>query len=406
MPLASSSSTQMRYIAESVFGVTPVAGNPRNLRITGDSFDFTLSKDPSKEINSTRTITSVAKIDQAANGGVQAEFSYQEYDALLAATLMSTWTVFGTNGVTGTASLVAATATTLTASVATTGNDNWANLQKGQWFLFLHPSTPNDNKLFRVSPTVAPTSTVITLDPNTPAAVQASVAGGKICTSRLTHGTTMTSFTFERAATDINQFMAYTGQVPSKMSVQVQSASLSSISFDFMGKSMNRAAATQLPGSPVSSYNFDITSGVSGTTSALWENGAPISGTFVKSLTLDYDNSLRAQGAIANLGPVGMGVGTIQATVNMSVYFADGALFDRFKSNANSGIVFSSLDDANNGYVFSLPVCNITTAKITNGAKDTDLMVDVTFTALRDEANATAALKKAIFIDRVGVATS
>lgn len=406
MPLASSSSTQMRYQAESTFGVVPTTGNPRNLRITGDSFDFTITKEQSKEIDATRTITSVAKTDQAANGGVQAEFSYQEYDQLLAATLMSTWTVFGTNGVSGAASLIAATATTLTASVATATTDSWALLQKGQWFQLIHPTSANDGKLFRVSSTIAPTTTVITLDANTPAAVVASLAGGKISTSRLTHGTTMSSFTFERAATDINQFMAYTGQVPSKMNVQVQTAGLSSISFDFMGKTMIRTGATQLPGSPVASYNFDITSGVSGTASALWENGAPIAGTFVKTLSLDFDNSLRAQTAIANLGPVGMGSGTINCTANLSVYFADGGLFDRFKANTNSSIVFSSLDDAGNGYIFSMPVANIASWKISNGAKDNDLMVDVTFTALRDQANAVVALKKCLFIDRVGVAAS
>lgn len=404
--LASSSLVQVRYIVEATFGVIPVAGNPKNLRITGESLNFDVSKEQSKEINSTRTISSVTPTTASANGGVNGELSYQEWDTLMAATLQSTWTVFGTNGVSGAASSIAYTATTLTASVATAGADSWATLAKGQWFRVVHAANANDGKLFRVSTTVAPTTTVITLDAGTPAVVAGSAAGGSLQTRRLTHGITQTSYTIERNNTDITQFLAYTGMTPSKMTVQVQSASLSSISFDFMGKSATRGAVTNLPGSPVASYTFDIQSGVSGSSCALWEGGAPITNTFVKSIQLTYDNALRSQEAICTLGAVGIGSGTINLTGTLSVYFADGALFDKFKANTNSSISFSSMDTAGNGYVFSLPVVNITSWKVSAGSKDQDMMVDINFTALRDASNATPALQKAIFIDSFGVATT
>lgn len=406
MSLASSSLVQLRYIAESTFGTTPTTGNPRNLRITGESLDFTVNKEASKEINSTRTVSSMMLTDASASGGINGEMSYQEYDTLLAATLQSTWTVFGTNGVQGTASTVAATATTLTASVATSGADSWATLAKGQWFRLTHPATANDGKLFRVSTATAPTTTVITLDASTPATVVAATAGALVATSRLTHGTTQTSFTLERAATDISQFLAYTGMTPSKFSVNLASGSLTTISVDFMGKSANRAGSTQLPGTPVASHNFDIQSGISGSSCALWEGGTPITGTFVKSLSLSYDNALQAQGAVGNLGAVAINAGTINITGNLSVYFADGNLFDKFKANTDSSIIFSSLDAAGNGYVFTVPVANISSWKTTAGSKDSAMMVDVQFTGLRDASNATAALQKAIFLDRVGVAVN
>ena len=399
--LASSSLVQVRYIAEATFGVIPVAGNPRDLRITGESLDFAITKEQSKEINSTRTISSVVSVNAAASGGINAEFSYQEYDTLIAAILQSTWTEFGTDGVSGAASSVAATATTLTAAVATAGADSWATLAKGQWFRLDH-ATANAGKLFRVSTAVAPTTTVITLDTNTPASVVADTAGAKIQTSRLTHGTTQTSYTIERAATDVGQFLAYTGMTPSKMTVNVASGSLTTLSFDFMGKDAVRDSTTQLPGSPVASHAFDVTSGVSGTSCSLWEGGAPITGTFVKSISLNYDNALRSQEAICTLGAVGIGAGTINVSGSLSVYFADAALFDKFKANTNSSIIFSSLDGSGNGYVFTLPVINISSWKVTAGGKDADMMIDLQFIGLRDAANATPALQKAIFIDRVG----
>lgn len=406
MPLASSSLVQVRYIVEATFGVIPVAGNPKELRVTGESLDYAVTKEASKEINSTRTISSVTSVTAAASGALNTEFSYQEYDTLIAATLQDAWTVFGTNGVQGGASSVAATATTLTASVATAGADSWATLAKGQWFRYVHPTTANDGKLLRVSPTVAPTTTVITLDPSTPAAVVADTAGGRVCTSRLTHGTTQTSYTIERAATDISQFLAYTGMTPSKLTVNVASGALTTLTFDFMGKDAERDGVTQLPGTPVASFNYAIMSGVSGSSCALWEGGAPITGTFVKSISLTYDNMLRSQEAICTLGAVGIGAGTISITASLQVYFADGALFDKFKANTNSSIIFSSLDEAGNGYVFSIPVANISSWKVTAGSKDQDMMVDIQVTGLRDASNATAGLRKAIFIDRVGVAVT
>ena len=64
------------------------------------------------------------------------------------------------------------------------------------------------------------------------------------------------------------------------------------------------------------------------------------------------------------------------------------------------------MDGAGNGYIFTMPVANISTWKSNASAKDQDVMIDVQFTALRDAANAVPALQKAIFIDRVGVAVT
>jgi hypothetical protein len=161
-----------------------------------------------------------------------------------------------------------------------------------------------------------------------------------------------------------------------------------------------------MPGTPIPSYTSDIHSGVSGSSCALWEGGAPITGTFVKSVQLTFDNALRSQEAICSLGAVGIGSGTINLTGTLSVYFADGTLFDKFKANTNSSIIFSSLDTAGNGYVFSIPVANISSWKVGAGSKDQDMMVDLNFTGLRDASNADATLQKAIFIDSVGTATS
>jgi hypothetical protein len=157
----------------------------------------------------------------------------------------------------------------------------------------------------------------------------------------------------------------------------------------------------------VASFSNPIHSGTNSTNCILWAGGSAITGTYVKSVGFDFDNALRTQEAICNLGAVGVGSGTINCTVNMQLYFAEGAkFFSEFLANTNQEIIFSTTDSAGNSYVFTFPQCSVATYKVNAGGKDADLLVDVTFTALNDASNATAALQKVVMIDRCGSAVT
>lgn len=398
---ASSSAVQVRLIKEATFGVTPVSGNPNDLRVTGESLSFDLTKDTSKEINANRGVSSIVATSASASGGLNFELSYGEYDPLLESVMQSTFTAFGTAGV-GATFVGTFTTTTITASVATSGSSIFTGLKAGQWFRVTAPTNANDGKILRVSTVTPPTSTVITLDVNTPAVAATSIAGCKIATSRLTHGTTQTSWTIERNSVDITQFMAYKGMTPSKFSLNIASGSITTGTFDFMGKSAVAATATTLPGTSVASKAYDIHSGVGGATNAVWLDGVPITGTYVKSCALSFDNALRNQEAIGTLGAVGVGSGTINATAQLSVYFNDSALFEKFKNNTNTSLIFSSTDNDGNGYIITIPKAGIATYKNNAGGKDADMMLDIGVTMLVDNGNADAALRKLLFIDRIG----
>lgn len=404
--LASTSRGQVSYILESTFGVTPGAGTPKDLRVTGETLDYAVTKEQSSEINASRAVSSVIATGANTSGGLQAEMQYAEYDPLMAAVLQSTWAAYGTNGVSAATFLGTFTATTITAGTATSGADIFTSLKKGQWFRVVPASGgSNGGKFLRVSKTVAPTTTVITLDAATPAVVQASIATS-IATSRLTNGTTQTSYSIERKALDIGQFMCYRGQTPSKLSIGIQSGAISTLSIDFMGKDMAIAASTNLPGGGTTtpSQTYDIHSGVAGATCQFWYGGAPLTGTYVKSVTFDYDNALRSQDAICTLGSVGVAAGQIVCTLTMQVYFADATIYTDFLANAYPEVVFSSIDPLGNGYFFTLPRANISSVKTNMGAKDQDMMLDVTFACVRDASNADSTLRQVVFIDRVGTA--
>lgn len=405
MANASSSRVQIRYIAESTFGTVPGSGDCVNLRVTGESLNFDLTKEESKEIRSDRQVSGATTVDANAAGPLNFHLSYAEYDAFLAAALQSSYTVFGTAGVSATATVDFATGT-LTASVATSGASDWSTLQRGQWFRVLAPGNADNNgKLLRVSTSVAPTTTVITLDASTPAIAASAVAGCTIATSRLTNGVTQPSFCIEKEFADVTQFMLFTGMTVSKMSLNFASAALTDGSIEFMGKTAVRAGSTALPGTPVASKSYDIQNGVRGI-GQLWEGTAPLTGTFIKSMSLSIDNALRGQKAIANLGNIGIGNGDFKASGQIEVYFSNGTLYDKFIGDTYTQLIVSTQDTSGNGYVFTMPRVLLMSGTITAGAKNQDVMATFDFMAFSDDTNAVVGLRKTLFIDRVGVAVT
>ncbi len=401
--LAASNRVQLRYVPEVTFGVTPATA-PTNLRMQSNSFNYNLTKTTDKEIRSDGQQVSTTTTDAQASGDLKAHMQYAEYDRFLASVLRSSWTAFGTNGV-GTTFTADYTATTITASIATSGSSIFTSLQKGQWFKLAAPTTPNNGLWLRVSTSVAPTTTVITLDASTPCSVASATTNCTISTSRLSNGVTLTSFTLENAFEDITQYIAYRGMYASKFSTSLASGQLTDATFSFMGKDSIRAGTTAFTGTPVASQTYDIQNGVTGV-DHLWEAGVPLTSTFIQTMSMDVDSALRAQKAIANLGAVGMGIGTFVAKGSMTVYFADGALYDKFIGDTYTSLIVSSSDVSDNGYVFSFPKVMLTNGKVEAGSKDTDIAATFDWEAYADTANATAALQKTMFIDRLGPAVT
>lgn len=401
MPIATTSRAQVRRIKEATFGVVPVAGNSNNLRIIGESFKFDIKKEASKELREDRQIGYVVPVSAGAMGGFNFHLSYGEYDPEIESVLQGTWAVYGTNGV-GTSFTADFTATTITASVAPTGANAFTNLQRGQWFR-MTTGGANNGKFFRVSSSVAPTSTVITLDAATPATVAAAVATCVVQASRVANGTTQTSFSYEVQHPDASQFIVYRGMTPGKLNLKFASGALTDGSFDFMGKNAEIAGTTFMPGTANASRSYEIHNGATGVGQIL-ENGSVLTTTFIKSLDLSIDNVQRSQEAIGNYGYVGIGSGTLAVTGSMEVYFSDGALYDKFVDNTYTSVMVGSQDPSGNGYVISLPRVNLMSASVSAGSKDQDLMATFEFQALADDANAVSALRKTIFVDRFGAA--
>jgi hypothetical protein len=401
MALASSSLYQLRYKPEAVFGLPVTATKCYALRNTGESLKYSQSTEKSNEIRSDRQRTDSIITDASMAGGVNVELSYGEYDPLFEATLQGTWTVFGTNGVSAVIPTSATFAAgTLTAGAATSGINIFTNLVAGQWVKISGSTIPGQNIIAQVSTTIAPTATLLTFE-GTPFTGLTGNGGAAvtISASQLKNGVVQRQFTIEKYFSDISQTLTSTGMTPNKLSLALENSILKG-SFDFLGKTSTLQAGSLLHATVEPSTAFTVMNGVNNVSNIL-EGGALLAGTFIQKFTMDLANNLRDQKAIGNLGAVGIASGSVDLTGTLDIYFANGTLYNKFINNTASSLSFRVNDSAGNGYIITFPFVKYSDGAITAGSINTDVMVNMTYEAMRDPVTGYT-----ILIDRVGAAVT
>jgi|GEM_PF-374157 len=416
--LSASNRSQLAYKLEGTyptnFGVLQ-AGNGTLLNMTSENLDYTIKNEQSKQIRSDRQIPDVVQVSASAQGGFQFEAQYKEYDPFLEGVMENPFVAYGTNGVstTLTGTLTVTSATVLTASVASSGADIFTGLDKGQWFSII-PAVGESaavkaylkGRAFRLSVTVAPTSTVLTLDAATPvdnAVITAPLATGyKIASSRVYNGTTVKSYSLQVGHADVSQYRLYLGMIVSKMDVKLSVGSIVTGGFEFMGKSFTLGASSNMGGAPVASQTFTPANATRGVFDIL-EGGASVTATtYIKSADFSIDNKIRMQDAVGVFGTAGLAAGTLEVTGKLEVYFADAAMYNKIISGVASSLTIPLLDVDGNGYVYYFPNIKYTAAKVATGGLDQDNMLSMDFTATLDPLATSPTYQKTVAIYRVG----
>jgi hypothetical protein len=413
--LASSNRSQLGYKLEGTypanFGV-PQGGNGANLNMLSETLDYTVKNESSKTIRSDRQTSDIVQVSASSAGGFAFEAQYREYDPFVQAAVQNDYTVYGTNGVSAALSSLTLAAGSITAATATAGVDSFATLAKGQWFALIPPAGAIQaikdyfkGRAFKVSATVAPTTTVITLDAATPIntaiATTAMAAGAIVGSSRAYNGSLMKSYTLEVGHADVGQFRQYTGMVMSKMDIKLSVGAIVTGSFEFMGKSFNLLQATG-QGTPTESLTFTPANATRGVFD-IFEDGASISAnTYIKSGEFSINNTLRMQDAIGVFGAAGIGAGTFKATGKLEVYFANAVIYQKLLSGVATSLTIPLLDVDGNGYVYHFPRIKYTAAKVAVGGLDQDNMLQMDFEAVLDPVATSATYLKTVAIYRVG----
>lgn len=394
------------------FGVAQ-AGNGTIFNVTGESLSYDITNTKSKTIRSDRGVSDVAQVSSDAGGGIKCEHIFKDMDWALQSVMGADYAVYGTNGVSAALTGITLASGTITAAVAPTGNDQFdhaANgLKKGQFFGLKPPSGAPANvteylnsAIFRVSPTVAPSGTVITLDPATPiltAIVGTNGAGMKISTSRVYNGSAMKTWTIEAAHTDVNQFRQYFGMALDSMELTFSSGDIVEVSFEFKGQTMKLAQVTN-QGVPVAAQTFTPANATKGVFD-IYEGGSKISAiTYIKSGKLKIANNVREQSAVGVFGAAGLALGTFEVTGSLEMYFADATHYNKVLAGQASALAIPIQDVDGNGYTYSIPKIKYTSAKLNATGMDTDNMLSVEYQGVVDTTSTNDTVGKTMAVYR------
>lgn len=400
MPLSDSNRERITIKPEATFGVINAASACYQQRFAGETLKYAIGTETSKEMRDDRQATDEIITGATVTGGYGFELSYAEYDKLIEAALQGTWLVFGVNGV-GAAIPTSATftANALTAGAATSGLSIFTALALGQYIKIAGSTILGQNIVAQVSKTIAPTATVLTFE-GTPFTGVTGNGGAAVTISgsRVKNGVNQQSFTVEKSFLDVAQTFTYTGETIDTFDLQLKGGILTG-SVDFMGKTMTQQPGSLLNATITPQNTYNVMNSVNNIGNIL-EGGAAFTNTALKEITLPIKNNLRGKTGIGFLGNFGVGSGTLELKGALSAYFADAVLYQKFLTNASSSLSFRVIDNAGNGYIITLPFIKYSDATIAGGSINTDIMVDMAYTALREPVVGGST----IIIDRVGAA--
>lgn len=391
MPFSSSASGQLRYITESILGVTPGAGNAVNLRMISPTMKASVSTVVSKEIRPDRLSTGLTRSDLNVDGGFAFELSGREYDPMLESLIGSSFTHYGTLGL-GTAFAATTTAGTITAAVAPTTTSAFTNIGLATWIKLIPPAISSQlikdyfaDRWFKTHAVTAASTTVITLDASTPIAAPGlvtAIAGYAVTQSQMSNGSVQKSFSTEYILTDVAQFLTFAGMRVNSMDLSMEVGAIITGSFDFLGMSHTIQATTLLPGSPVASQVLEPMNSVNDV-GVIYEAGTNLlsSTSFIKSVKLKIANGLRGQKAIGVFGNAGIGIGELELSGSMEVYFQDATYYQKWLNATTTSFAFGMADAAGNGYLIELDKVQFKDGALNAGGRTEDVMLSLPFSA-------------------------
>lgn len=205
------------------------------------------------------------------------------------------------------------------------------------------------------------------------------------------------SISAETRFSDVNKQFLHTGLRVGSFNLSVTVGEIVTGSFSFQGRETTAENDTVLGDSgtytvlaAVGTEVFNATANVG----VIKKDGSAITAA-VMSIELEGDASLRAQRAVGERFPAGIGYGRFSLTGSAELYFEDFTFFNDFLNHTTASISFPFEDADHNYYIFTLPSIKFTSDSIAPGGIDQDVMEPMEFMAFRD-----ASLETMMMIDR------
>lgn len=195
------------------------------------------------------------------------------------------------------------------------------------------------------------------------------------------------SMTIETGFHDVGQFFVVDGLRAGNLSMEVSAGAIVTGNTTTMGRQTKRVNTEKLTGVSYTALDSAATEVVSATANvgALYVNGE-VTSSAIQSIQFQLEGNLRNQQAVGNKFPVGIAAGRLNLTGTVTVYFADGSMYDRFLDHETVALSFPIVDQDKNTYWFTIPSFKLSSDPIAPGGLDQDVMEALEFTAFRDQA--------------------
>ena len=358
-----------------------------DLRYTSESLKQTTDSASSDEIRSDRQRSDIIRTDIRAEGDINFELSYAEYDPFLVAALQSAdWD--NTN-----VAMAATADAVFTHSSSTIALDSgvWTNQPKvGDLIKVSGADEAANNGVFTV--VTVPTTGSVTVKE----AVTEDIADAGVTVVKgdlIKNGTTEKFFAIQKTYNDVDGatdlYDYFDNMVVDSMSLSIEPGSILTGGFSFMG---SKAASDSTLGSATVSTTNPVTNAVDNVP-VVSENQASITG--VTQIALTIGNNTRARSEIGRLGSAEPGSGTIDVTGTLQMYLASDAQIDKYLAWTTTSLCWAVRDNDGNGYTFCLPEVKFTDGQRLAGGINTDVIAELSFTAFRDATeDATITVRK------------
>ena len=348
--MSDSSRHSLHAILETDYGVTPATPEFKTVRHTGTTLGLTKQTMISEELREDRQIADFRHGNKQAGGDIMGEMSYGTYDDFLQAALLGAWAV----------KAAPYTAATISAAAADNSINDSANglpvLTAGDKVTIAgFTGTVGNN---RAGATVV-SSTVSKLVISGGVALVDDAAGESVTITTLTQvlkaGVTRRSFSVLRHFSDLGAgakgYHLFTGVEFSKLGLNVGVNAITKATFTTVGQDFAAPSDTAPASSTYVAANTNEV--MDSFTGELLEGGTSIG--IVTELSSTLENGIEPRFVIGSDKTIRPSIGRSNLTGQVTAYFEDETLLEKFLNETVSSLVYNLNDRAGNGYRVTYP---------------------------------------------------
>jgi len=382
MALADSNRVALRYVEETEFGTTPTGPAMQEINITSESLKSNVNTVTSETIRADRNVSDITQVGGGAGGDVGFELRYNDIEPLIAGVMQQAWV---------TTAVSAAVASARVSSAHVQADSSALNhVVVGQFLRIRNATTTANDGDYRVTAvsTTGDSAKIYMADASSGSAAtftsEAFAAATDIVGRHIRNGVTPKSFTIEKEFADVSSFAQYTGMRATSMSLNFESQNILTGSIGFTGLGQATASATIASATTAGSTNKVMNA--SGNVGRVWEGGQAVTGIAFQSISLDINNNPREQAKVGSDTLAGVGTGRCEITGNVTAYFENNSLIDKFTAGTKSNFRFQIDDLDGNSYVVDVPLVTYTDFTIAAGGGNQDVVQDGTWGASIDNS--------------------